>query len=712
MSVEINIEGNRYPVPQSPTVTKSISSLEDPKSISGLGSKRSFEVPVGKDQLTPANINIGPDVRKTQLDATVEVDGLPVAKGKAIIISHKRPNSRSGADRTTSVSFIGDNADWFSQIKDMRITDLINFGAHTLNDDVLFYGVNSVALGDDWCYTLIKRKNWKDPGYVRMHEHTPAIFLAAIFKAAFKRLGYTIDSEFFSTPFWERLIIPVPLRPYTNEYIRNNIDAYLGMTAPVTITHVIPSAVVAVDNLIVFNNESFPFYDAGDNYNDAVAGKYRVPAIEGLYDITFNCKISGATPGVTGYFVQIRRNATVLSTTVLLDSDANITITATEVPVAATTDEFSFVVQTFNNTTVFSIQVDAWAQIKYSSAEYLDGSTIELNKIIPTDWVFEDIFKDVKLMFNLLIDTNAATRTVRIEPRDPYRLRSRISQNTETTYEGFHNGSVINLDRKKVHQEEELLPINQNRKGNVKYTYGDQDNTTEFVESGQEVELLTANYNFGDDDNQEEDVQDTSFFAKAMHIHDSEVQHEDSTITPQFVMQYDNNFYDRDANNDETDFDAKPTILFFAGRRSGKDGYINLKMVNDTEIKYDYPASFQVNYNDPTGYDPSLSFANEQLDNGDIVIGLLENFHLRRLAVLRNNWKLIVSLHLTISDFLRFGFDQIYYLEGVRYTLNEITGFRLASNSVATIELIPEGIAYGEDKKRITHSPIQSLIRV
>lgn len=711
MSVEIEIAGKRYPVPQAPTITKSISSLEDPKKISGMGSKRSLQVPAGKDALFPATAAPGPDVRKLQEDATLLVDGLPVAAGKAIATEQQRPARRSGGDRVTEVNFIGDNADWFSRIKDVRITDLIDFGSHTLNNDVLAYGNNSVDTNNDFCYCLIKRRNWKETGYVRIHEHTPAIFLARIFQAAFESIGYKLTSQFLATDFWKRLILPVPLRPYDKEYIRNNIDLYVATSNPINITHVPPSDGSAfVDHVITFPNESFPYYDGGSNYNNTVAGKYKVPAIEGLYTIDFHFKVTGFVQG-SGFQARIFKNDTIIETTLIFVDDTELTIRATNVAVADFTDTFSFVITT-GGQIGFTLQFEGWGTIEYSSNEFLDNSKIEINKIIPRDWKFEDIFKDCTFLFNWLVETNVYERTVRIEPRDPHRLRTTFPISTETAYDGFQNGPTHELDGLKVLDTETLTTINPERDNRQRYSYGEGDDTSEYLEAGYEVDLLGSAYVFEDDGTEEEGNQNTDFFAKAVHIQDTEVAHPDSAVAPQFVLQYDDNFYDRDNAHDETSFDPPPTILYFAGRRSGKDGWVKLKTVTDADLKYDFPAAFQVNYNDTSGFDPSLSFGNERLNNGMVVPGLVQTFHLHRLAILRNNLKLTVSLQLSVADYLRFGFADIYLLDGVRYTLNEITGFRLSANGVATVELLPQGVAYVEDKDRLTHSSIQSLIRV
>lgn len=711
MSVEIEIAGKRYPVPQAPTITKSISSLEDPKKISGMGSKRSLQVPAGKDALFPATAAPGPDVRKLQEDANLLVDGLPVAAGKAIATEQQRPARRSGGDRVTEVSFIGDNADWFSRIKDVRITDLIDFGSHTLNDDVLAYGNNSVDTNNDFCYCLIKRRNWKETGYVRIHEHTPAIFLARIFQAAFESIGYKLTSQFLATDFCKRLILPVPLKPYDNEYIRNNIDAFVATSSPIAMTHpVLAGPVINENHPIVFGVESFPHYDDGDNYNSST-GVYKVPAIEGEYTIDLNYKVTGVVAGGS-YQARILKNGIVVGSSDLLTTDQEGTARATGVVVGSFDDEFTFEILTLGQSIGFTIQYEGWVSISYSSSEFLDNSIIKLNSIIPRDWKFEDIFKDCTFLFNWLVETNVYERTVRIEPRDPHRLRTTFPISTETAYDGFQNGPTHELDGLKVLDTETLTTINPERDNRQRYSYGEGDDTSEYLEAGYEVDLLGSAYVFEDDGTEEEGNQNTDFFAKAVHIQDTEVAHPDSAVAPQFVLQYDDNFYDRDNAHDETSFDPPPTILYFAGRRSGKDGWVKLKTVTDADLKYDFPAAFQVNYNDTSGFDPSLSFGNERLNNGMVVPGLVQTFHLHRLAILRNNLKLTVSLQLSVADYLRFGFADIYLLDGVRYTLNEITGFRLSANGVATVELLPQGVAYVEDKDRLTHSSIQSLIRV
>lgn len=89
-------------------------------------------------------------------------------------------------------------------------------------------------------------------------------------------------------------------------------------------------------------------------------------------------------------------------------------------------------------------------------------------------------------------------------------------------------------------------------------------------------------------------------------------------MAAQVPLLYGKNYFEEpDA---EADYTLNPRLLYFAGRRSGDDGYIRIyNEMSSATSAYDFPAAWQVNYNDSSGVDWSLSFADEMTNYGQTV---------------------------------------------------------------------------------------------
>ena len=80
----------------------------------------------------------------------------------------------------------------------------------------------------------------------------------------------------------------------------------------------------------------------------------------------------------------------------------------------------------------------------------------------------------------------------------------------------------------------------------------------------------------------------------------------------------------------EPNYNLAPRLLYYAGRRSGLDGYVRLyDEASSAASAFDFPAAFMVNYNDPSGGDFNLSFSDEVTNYTNVMQGVFKTFHLQ-----------------------------------------------------------------------------------
>jgi len=96
-----------------------------------------------------------------------------------------------------------------------------------------------------------------------------------------------------------------------------------------------------------------------------------------------------------------------------------------------------------------------------------------------------------------------------------------------------------------------------------------------------------------------------------------------------------------------------------------------------------------VNYNDPTGTDPSLSFANEEVIAGVEVPGLLLRFYLQSMARLRVGKLFKAFIFWKALDILKLSFQDKLLIDGGRFILQAVDGYNpLLNISTKTILLL------------------------
>jgi hypothetical protein len=692
--VAIVIDGTKADVDQDTSFSfvYSIESAE-PGKVAGSYSKRSVTLPA-----TTTNRQIFEDIEQGEriivdanklLTASATVGGIPILNGKvqlnrAALIS----NGFRFKPANYQVTFIGANADWFSDISNVLVR---NLGWPTVELTQTNYDDLGDAdpTTDDTCFALIKWQPWKQGDKVDYTELTPALFVSAILRRAFQLIGYQVESIFDSDPF-NRLIVPVPLA-IDPDYAKNfvNIQATRDTFDLTTIPELFSV------NLIMTDDSTEPNYDGGNNYNTST-GTYTAP-ISALYAF----ELQFVTPvawGSNEFNINFLVNGNPVS-------GAQYSATPPVSSITWVGDLAAGDVFTIQITRIFGTAAltDFILTAEAEKEEWLIGETMNFVFQIPGTWFVKDFIKDLTRIFNLNWQTDVLQRKVFAYPKDRAKISYKADgdgASTTTEFEGFYlRDNQIDITRRvDLGQGGELTLIDDQKQDYV-LAWGTGDPTAEELEKRAAASLYSARYRHADGRYPAgAEWLYTEYLAKTIHINDADITSTGTAV--QVPLLYGKNYFEEpDA---KADWSLNPRLLYFAGRRSGYDGYVRMYNPSSsaTSTAYDYPAAFMVNYNDPNADDFSLSFCDEITNYGGVVRGLFKSLHLQQLTRIEEGRRYQMSAFWDELDISSLNFRNALTIRGVRYLLERIDGYQPGKNrSTQTIMLLDKFPSIADSQK-------------
>ena len=606
------------------TIDYSIENI-DLGNISGAHSKRNVTLPA-----TKTNVGIFQNITDAGaivtsayklLSARLEADGVPILTGKAKLEGADLQAINSGFLASSfKVSLIGNNADWFADVGNILVRDL---GWDDIEINTANVKTNYDPLTSEHCYILMKWKAWANETYIVNNEMTPAIFIWQILEKAFLNRGYQLNSIFKTDPF-NRLIIPMGLE-LGADYLNDFVNLRASIPSPSLIDNITnPSPV-----LITFTNETTsPNFDTGGNYS---SGVYTVP-ITATYTLKAELNIANTilvpTPTdeiLVGWEINgVFEEGEDLGQEPSFNDSVNIEFLTDLVE----GDLVRFVVK--HNNCGFLMGLNGSIEITGSKAIFETGRTFDLQYVIPISWYVRDVIADLTTVFNLAWETNVQSKQVYAYPKDDYTIRYRADATgaiSLTTFEGFFKGSdKYDLNTRDLEGSE--FQILDGYKSSQVLAYATDDDTTNKEEARRGVNIYSGGYNFPSDrfDNGVEFIY-TKFFAKTIHISDVEIT-SGGIYGAQMPLLFGDDY--NTVTDAEPNYNLAPRLLYYAGRRSGLDGYIRLyDDASSAASAFDFPAAFMVNYNDPSGGDFNLSFSDEVTNFTNVMQGIFKTFHLQ-----------------------------------------------------------------------------------
>jgi hypothetical protein len=672
------------------SLSYSIESAENPAQLAGSFTKRSIEFPPdGETAIAfeewgdPTRVNPSALLQKP---ARIDVDGLTVLAGVAQVDEATAAGNRHGrSTQGVRAGVFGSNATWFAKMKETAIRDLGLMPDHDLTSAEVSDNDNPNPDTETWGYCLLKTVDWPLGDNIQYTDMQPFLFKKAVLKEAFRIAGYTLISDFFDTDEGKRLILPVPFRPYPDALLEtwgllvmdeNNGTAVSGTPAHVTI---------AGDKFLS---------DPGGNY-DTGTGFFTVP-VSGYY-------IVGVETTSLQFGHTVRKNGT---TSLGSFSDpCEIGIGVQGRVFLEEGDTLELMVQGNISPVLF-----CFLYVRADMAGLEPGTGVRLSQYGDPAWRVSDMILGLTHGYGLVWDTDTDAFTVTVEPRDRY--QTSVQPSTEETNEGFYRvqeredwSPKVDLGKdasvSTISSEKQVLALAWKSDG------GDA-NVSE-KESGNEFKMYDGHYTYPEGRFPiGQSRSENPWYCKTLHVIDNAIMHSASEIPPQVPILQKNKMLEGNPAGEERG-EFGPRILYFAGRREGLDGFVNLEDYG----QYDFPAAFMVNYNDPTGLDPCLSFGNETLLGGaTIAIGLLQRFHLQRIKRIEVGKMLTEYINFSPLDILGLDFRKKKLLGDGLYLLQKLNGYKPLSDGSTETVLLYDAMPDGDDLDKIESSSITGHLLV
>jgi len=464
------------------SISYKIAELGKGGSLSGSSAKRSISLPATKINKelfqhwgnSPTLQNEGAANLK---NFYAEVDGLPVISGQAQLSNSDLKSGFTFLKASKyKVNLFGSNIDWFSKLETVEIKDLV-FESRVFNSfNVITGWLAKYDNGQESGFCLIKYREWNTAGEVDLAEFTPFLFIRTIIDKAFASIGYSVESSFFESDFFERLILPTfPIKKYPEQY---GVD-YLNIKANKTISTPVAGILVGVpyDTQTVapaigpnpFTNGLSPSGIPG------TTAQYTCPT-GGFYEVNFSFVV-GSIVGpssvvsmlvflnglpVTGApivsaFVTPLNNGETFSASVIVEAVAGDLIETVA----------SFIGGTY---TIFGgvLQILGEAKFKF-------GALIDF-KYLLKDWKINDLILGLAHTFNLQFETDVEASKVFVEPMDSFRYTQRTPTGVDELREGFFKNNFNDFTQKlDLGKKGEEKPINTTPRFN-RYTWKGDSN--------------------------------------------------------------------------------------------------------------------------------------------------------------------------------------------------------------------------------------------
>jgi hypothetical protein len=564
-------------------------------------------------------------------------DGYLLVKGKGYL--QKANYGLVGSDyqlkvATYEILIIGENADCFTDMRELYLRDCMTEPTHTQSPTLMNDGLEAdYDSGDKYGYLPIQYTATAKPNQYSVGELTPFYFGLSLVEDIFKKVGYTVDSNFFYSNGFKRLAFPLyPVQKYPPEFSND----YLNITATISATVPYPDWEVLA---FPFDTQS-QIPPVGNPYS-VISYEYTVP-YKGFYRMQGFFKLEWDSLGTNVFFAIIPfKNFAPVSPPPYGTYKENI----------ATGDILEFDTVVFCEfgdilTINTGLSVGTGISVKESyfkitgEALYTYGRTDNFVNLayLTRNWKALDFIKGITGMFNLAWQANAITKIVRCEPKDDYILTYR-ELGTGSIAAGFYQQTVDDFtSRLAINQPADLT----NR----------TDAAISFIlslkEDSNDLYIKQANAAVVNDfkagcswynppalkANKDIDVIENPFFAPTMHRRAADLSQPNPITNQEVIVQIPILFADGQNTFEELTFNFQPRLLYY--RKYGStvnDGYWNYDDGSGggaSSNKY-YPC-FAVNGLDVTGLDWNLHYGSELNAANTIGKGLAERYYLRQAA--------------------------------------------------------------------------------
>jgi hypothetical protein len=644
-----------------------------------------------------------------------EVNGLPILSGIAQLNSALLASAAYRRRASTyKIALYGNNVDWFGKIKDLYIKDLV-FTPVVFDTPTVLAGFNaSFAGGDEGGFFVWKLKEWISINEVDLSECSPFLFIKGIVQKAFAFAGYTIQSTFIDTHIFDSLILPLQIpEKYPQEYSEDFMNAAWQIdgtfSTPNGFVTMPPADITAIklppQNLGSWVPISSTYTVLKDGFLNLKTLLTLTASTGDLPQLSIVGFFHGGSGG--GAFLPIAASGGLFSGSITV-GDQNQLDGVIQVFAG---DTFQFATNTIEQVGMGAGTATWVGQVEFIFEALIEfGDTLYIEYLL-RDWKYKDLLNGLTDIYNLTFETDTDAKTVTIEPRNTYPIKNRALA-TSGILEGFYKSSNKDYTAKvDLSKEAEFTAVNDVEKIRLyKYNTDGSDDTANFIDQNQTLPSCAAQYNLDENRFDEEPIEkEVRFFVKTICTSDNEIQFDPLTgIIPLVPLAYPQNYFE-DPTASENKQELEPRILHFFGQRGGIDGQIKVTGIG---TPVDLPAAFFTNYNDTTGLDPNLSFSSENLQEGAVAAGILENYYLHENVQANEGKELTDYLRLNALDILNFSFREMPIIDDTEFIVQEINSYNPEGDASTKVILLKDRKPTAQDKDNIKNTLISSSINL
>lgn len=531
----------------------------------------------------------------------------------------------------------GENYEWVDYFRELMITDLDYYDGTT---DVVTYtkgALNTVFsttydYGYDYWWSLKNYGGWKTWNEATVEDFRPDIYIKSIWREGYKRVGYTLSSDFIDGSIFKKLLFPLIGDGFTisDSDIENN---------KIVVAKTTPQGTVASNVAITFPVETS---DPGSLWNGSVftCAKSGLYTIRGGIEFTtfapsgiFHGGLEYAVNGVGRYLYDTSgnngygnwNNATnffYFDFKLYLNAGDTVSFIAVIDPVLAAVN--GLLRNIFVESGDLTISVDP---------DITEGDTFRIRDVFPKDISVLDIVNGCTDLFNLYFKTDTRLKKVYCEPRN-------------TFYKG--QGDALDWTNKLDLSSDYKLSFATNYKRDWSFSYAEDPNDGLVNEENKKFKRKLAELKISLPNRFVKGSQKagTDFFAptKSMPAHSiSPTGIQDAPTIPAFWKEYPN------ANQYSNDF--APRILYQEGMvtKNTSYGYVSRWKFHDRtnnfiQIKNQVPLAYM--FDSLAGVGANLMYCNDTI-GGD---GLFKTYWDSTFQVIETGLQLQANYRLTNTE--------------------------------------------------------------
>lgn len=666
--------------------------------------------------------------KRNLLPCIINVGGTELLNGLAQL--------KSGSNEY-NINCYGNNGDWALKMKDFSLQDVMNTNTHIYNQATIeaSWLHDGTDINKDYVYAPVRyRKPFgSDDNNATIVDMRPSLFVWPMIYRAFNKLGYTIKSNFMSSPFFKRLVMPwvwgdfMNLNSKYSENMRfcgagtrdgasNDFEDNGGaIGASGSYTGTVRFGVTGHSSynseFTMENDYSLPGYDNSNSYEYIKAGTYNGAMVwtylpqNNIGQITarFSLKLLGRAQAQfnshASIFAEVYKNGTRILTNTLFTASAGATGDVVDQDLTSGR-VWNFSVSGLNvndnvvvyiryewyKTALGSASVRIYSYVNTPSEAYstfeLLGVSIEPGGTV--NWQQYDKFRSEKFLdmlrgiidtFNLLPQTDSISKVVYFEPAFPFAY---YGSNIEVN--GHYQNLRLDWNRKRDLSEAPEIKLFDDIEQDYIFKHKDDsaDGGANKFELRNSVSPGSSMYRFPSRFKTGKKEFENRFFSPVMH-YEASPWRSITGVTPQIIALVPENISNTSNDLSETAF--QPKLAYYKGVVGGVGGW-RFESTDKTDIPY----MFAVNYKPGGENDPILSYCDQNI-NGITGIGLMKRFYLRRLAVMRNGILYTGKFNLKDADVTNWLHREKIIIDGIDYLLIKIDNYRPLSNEPTSCTL-------------------------